>query len=86
MHSYGVDDVLHRPLTEIVAIKRKLVLDLLVNAAGDADAVRLCQPLQARRNMNSSLRMSFFGKPVSTFPGHARSQRPPDTSKIVPVT
>jgi hypothetical protein len=53
MHSYGVDDVLHRPLTEVVAIKRKLILDLLVNAAGDADAVRLCQPLQARRNIHA---------------------------------
>jgi hypothetical protein len=51
--AHGLGDVLHRLVAEIVPGKRKLVSDLLVDAAGDADTARLRQPLQPRRYIDA---------------------------------
>src|SRR5262245_24166217 len=49
----GIGNVLHDLLAEIVVIERKLILDLVMDAAGDADAAGLRQSLQPRRHIDS---------------------------------
>jgi len=53
MNSYGVSDVFYDLVAEIVARERKLILDLLIDGAGDANAAWIRQALQPRRHVDA---------------------------------